>query len=468
MEERLTRKLAAILYADVAGYSRLTGADEDATHRALSDYLDYIAATVASHGGQVMHYAGDAVLAMFPAVISAMSSAIAIQSELAERNLHVPEERKVQFRIGINLGDVIEDRGDIYGDGVNVAARLEALAQPGSICVSDAVRAAVGEKLDLAFDDMGEQKVKNISNPVRAWQVTNGRKPRSKITATEVHQEIRFCTSADGTDLAYAIGGEGAPLLKAAHFMTHLEHDWNSPTFGPFFRAMAERFQFVRYDQRGNGLSDRNPEDISFEMFVQDLEAIANAAGLERFPIYGLSQGASVAISYAVRHPERVSALILHGGFARGRLKRGKLSADLKSQTDAVITLIRTGWGQDNPAFRQMFSTMFIPGASSDRLDSFNEMMQVATEPDVAAHIFEVNTNIDVTNILAQVQAPTLILHARRDEVAPFDEGRRMAAAIPNATLVELDTPNHIVLHDEPAMPRLVEEIGKFLAEHPV
>ena len=187
MEERLPRKLAAILYADVAGYSRLTGEDEDATHRALSDYLDLIAGTIESHGGQVMHYAGDAVLAKFDAVVDTMSAAIKIQNILASQNQDLPEDRRVEFRIGVNSGDVIEDRGDIYGDGVNVAARLEALAEPGGICISDAVRSALGKKLDLDYEDMGEQEVKNIEEPVRAyWVAVGSRKKLESATSADL------------------------------------------------------------------------------------------------------------------------------------------------------------------------------------------------------------------------------------------------------------------------------------------
>ena len=171
MEDRLPRKLAAILYADVAGYSRLTGEDEDATHRTLSEYLDLITGVIESHRGQVMHYAGDAVLAKFDAVVDTISAAVAIQTELKIRNEDVPDERKVEFRIGVNSGDVIEDRGDIYGDGVNVAARLENLAEPGGICISDAVRSAVGKRLDIGYKFIGEQEVKNISEPVRTYKV---------------------------------------------------------------------------------------------------------------------------------------------------------------------------------------------------------------------------------------------------------------------------------------------------------
>ena len=169
--DRLPRKLVAILYADVADYSRLTGEDEDATHRRLSEYLDFISSRVAHQHGRVMHYAGDAVLAMFEAVADALSCASAIQKDLEERNADLPKERKLQFRIGVNLGDVIEDRGDIYGEGVNVAARLESLAEPGGICISESVRTAIGKKLLLDYESMGEQQVKNIEEPVRAYRV---------------------------------------------------------------------------------------------------------------------------------------------------------------------------------------------------------------------------------------------------------------------------------------------------------
>ena len=171
--EPLDRKLAAILYADVAGYSRLTGEDEDTTHRTLSEYLDLITENIEVHRGRVMHYAGDAVLAKFNAVMDALSAAVVIQKDLETRNQDLPDKGKVQFRIGVNLGDVIEDRGDIYGDGVNVAARLENLAEPGGICVSESVRTAIGKKLPLDYESLGKQRVKNIEEPVRAYRSYN-------------------------------------------------------------------------------------------------------------------------------------------------------------------------------------------------------------------------------------------------------------------------------------------------------
>ena len=170
-DENVTRKLAAIFYADVAGYSRLTGEDEEGTHRTLSAHLDAITTVIEGHGGQVLHYAGDAILAEFASVVVAVTCAVDVQRDLTDRNDGLPEDRKVQFRVGVNLGDVIVDRGEIYGDGVNIAARLEALAEPGGICVSRTVYNHIKGKVDLGFEDLGEQKVKNIPEPVQVYRV---------------------------------------------------------------------------------------------------------------------------------------------------------------------------------------------------------------------------------------------------------------------------------------------------------
>ena len=224
MEERLPRKLAAILYADVAGYSRLTGDDEDATHRRLRDYLDLIAKTIENHHGQVMHYAGDAVLAKFDAVVDALSSAIAIQNELKDRNQDLPDERKVQFRVGVNLGDVIEDRGDIYGDGVNVAARLESLADAGGICISESVRTAIGKKLPYGYEFMGEQQVKNIEEPVRTYgvlldpgkaQVTPATKPTLELPDKPSIAVLPFTNMSSDTEQEFLADGITEDIITA-------------------------------------------------------------------------------------------------------------------------------------------------------------------------------------------------------------------------------------------------------------
>lgn len=462
---RLPRRLAAILYADVADYSRLTGEDEDATHRRLSEYLDLIARSVDEQHGRVMHYAGDAVLAMFAAVSDALVCASTIQSELGKRNAELDDGRRLQFRIGVNLGDVIEDRGDIYGDGVNIAARLESLAEPGGICVSESVYDAVSSTLPYDYAFMGEQQVKNIDKPVRAYRVTFESEPRGDAEASPVpagleEQDIRFCTSSDGVGIAYASVGEGPPLVKTANWLNHLEFDWHSPIWRHVFVALSRNHKLVRYDERGNGLSDWEVDDISFDAFVSDLEAVVDAAGLDRFALLGISQGCPVSIAYAVRHPQRVSQLVLYGGYARGWAKRG--SKD-KERGNAMVELIRQGWGQDNPAFRQMFTSTMIPGATREQMQWFNELQRRTTSPENAARLRLAMGDIDVMALLPKVSVPTLVLHAREDAVAPFDGGRKMAAIIPGARFVPLEGANHLLIENEPAWPRFLAEIGSFL-----
>jgi len=493
VEQNAQRRLAAIFAADMVEYSRLMEADERGTiARQKAHRADLIDPKILEHHGRIVKTTGDGMLVEFGSAVDAVECAVNIQNAMGEREADRTKDLRIQYRIGINVGDIVIDGDDILGDGVNVAARLEGLAEPGGIAISGNAQEYVRGKLAAVFEDGGTHVIKNIARPISVWfwcgsetRVTNvvparaqdtdqppsvlldlAKQPTPGIEGSR--QEIRYCTAPDGMALAYAMAGQGPPLFKAQHFMTHLEHDWRSPTFGPFYHEMAANYQFVRHDQRGNGLSERNPIDISFESFVQDFGAVADATRIDRFPIYALSQGAAVAVAYAVRHPERVSALILHGGYVRGRLKRGVLSDDERAKVDALITLIRTGWGQDNPAFRHMFTTMFIPGATVEQMNSFDEMMRVATEPDVAARIFTMNAQIDISDIVHQVQAPTLILHSRLDAVSPFDEGRRLAASIPNAQLVELDSPNHILLHDESEMLHVFAEIKRFLVEHPV
>ncbi len=466
MENRLPRKLAAILYADVAGYSRLTGEDEDATHRTLGEYLDLISSTVESNRGQVIHYAGDAVLAKFDAVVDAMSAAVAIQNELKVRTRDYPDERKLQFRIGVNLGDVIEDRGDIYGDGVNIAARLESLAAPGGICVSESIYDAVSNSLPFSYEFMGEQQVKNIEKPVRAYRVIAAETPNDSgkpepLTASQDSQEIRFCTSSDGVSIAYATVGKGSQLVKAANWLNHLEYDWQSPVWRHVFTELSRDHQLVRYDERGNGLSDWEVDELSLDAFVRDLEAVVEAAEVERFALFGMSQGCAVSIAYAVRHPERVSQLILYGGYALGWAKRGIRE---KEQGNAVVELVRQGWGQDNPAFRQMFTSQMMPGATGKQMDWFNELQRKTTSPEIAARLRVAIGEIDVMSLLPQVSIPTLVLHARGDAVAPFDGGRKMASMIPGARLVSLDSANHLLVEGEPAWPRFLAEVRSFLS----
>jgi pimeloyl-ACP methyl ester carboxylesterase/DNA-binding winged helix-turn-helix (wHTH) protein len=295
---------------------------------------------------------------------------------------------------------------------------------------------------------------------VELHKTTAADRPGEPATS-RMRQDIQFCTASDGVRIAYATVGSGPPLLKTANWLNHLEYDWQSPVWSHLLRALASHHRLIRYDERGNGLSDWDVEDISFEAFVRDLESVAEANVLRRFPLLGISQGCAVSIAYAVRHPERVSHLILYGGYARGRRRRGQPAQ--VEQTDALLTLMRQGWGQENPAFRQIFTSLFIPEATAEQATWFNDLQRMTTSPENAARIRQALDDIDVSGLLPEVRVPTLVLHCRNDAVQPFEEGRRMAAGIPGSRFVALDSRNHMILEQEPARARLLDEISRFV-----
>jgi pimeloyl-ACP methyl ester carboxylesterase len=281
--------------------------------------------------------------------------------------------------------------------------------------------------------------------------------------AADLKQDIRFCTAPDGVQLAYSMIGQGPPLMKTGNWMTHLEFDLESPIWRHLYRDLAKDHTLVRYDARGNGLSDRTVDEISFDAYVSDLEAVVDAAGMTRFALLGISQGCAVSIAYAVRRPERVSHLILYGGYALGRNKRARTAAQ-KEEDAAMLTLMRLGWGKENPAFRQLFTSEMIPGGTKEQADWFNELERISVSPEMAVRYVEATGEIDVTPLLSQVNVPTLVLHARDDARVPFEAGRRMAAGIPGAQFVALPGRNHLFLESEPAFGQFLEHTRAFLA----
>lgn len=275
-------------------------------------------------------------------------------------------------------------------------------------------------------------------------------------------QQVRYCFAPDGARIAYAVTGSGPLLVKTANWLNHLELDWGSPLWGRMVGGLSDHFRLVRYDERGNGLSDWDVGPIDFESLVTDLEAVVDALGLDRFPLFGLSQGAAVSIAYAARHPERVSRLILLGGYATGW--RHRVDPDEADEREAIITLVRRGWGKDSPVYRQIFSQSFTPSATVDELDWFNDFQKQTVSPDNAAAFLDLFGDIDVRGDLAKIKVPTLILHARADQRIGIEQAIELASAMRNASLVTLDTDNHILRSSEPAMDLVLEQIVNFLS----
>ncbi len=277
-----------------------------------------------------------------------------------------------------------------------------------------------------------------------------------------MEQEIKFCTAPDNVSIAYASSGTGPPFLKAANWMSHLEYDWKSPVWRPFIDEFSRDHHMVRYDQRGTGLSDRDVDDLSLDAFVSDLETIASTLGLTRFPLLAVSQGGPVAIAFASRHPEMVSHIILLGSFATG-WKRAKLEDKAYEKRMAQLTLIRQGWSSQNPAIRQMWSSMCIPDSDPNAAESFNELQRVSATPDRAARIFEAIGEFDVRHLLEGLRVPVLVAHSVGDAVVPFDEGRSLATKIPGAKFLSLESRNHLLMSHEPAWKRFVSEVRDFI-----
>lgn len=278
----------------------------------------------------------------------------------------------------------------------------------------------------------------------------------------EARQRIRYLRTRDGVQLAWAEAGEGAPLVKAANWLTHLQFEWQSPVWRHWVHFFAAHFRFVRYDERGCGMSDWDSAALSMDSWVDDLESVIDTAQPEGpFALLGISHGAATCIGYAARHPERVSRMLLYGGYARGYSHRGDPGAEREYQ--AIIELFQRGWGRENPAFRQVFTSRFIPEATPEQLEWFNDLCEKTTSPEVAGELLHMRSRLNVVDLLDQINVPTLVIHAREDGVVPLAEGRLLAARIPGAEFVELESKNHVLLDGEPAWPRFQEVALDFL-----
>ena len=273
-------------------------------------------------------------------------------------------------------------------------------------------------------------------------------------------QRVRYLRTPDGVQLAWAETGTGPVLVKAANWLSHLEYEWESHVWRHWLRFFSAHFRFIRYDERGCGMTDWRVGDLSFERWVEDLDAVVERAGVRQFVLLGISQGAATCIAYAARYPERISHLVLYGGYARGAAVRG--TPREAQEFGALVNLARIGWGREHSAFRDVFTSRFIPDATPAQVAWFSELCRTTTSPDIAADLLERRSRVDVTPLLDQVRVPTLVLHARNDVVVPVAEGRLIAARIPSAEFVELDSNNHILLEHESAWQRFCVAVSEF------
>ena len=298
---------------------------------------------------------------------------------------------------------------------------------------------------------------------LRAHHGTDG-EPEPQPEPEIPRQHIAFCRAGDGIRLAYAVTGDGPPLVRAANWMTHLGYDVESPVWRHWVRDMSAHHTFIRYDERGCGLSDWDAKDFTFHDWVTDLESVVDAVGLERFPLLGVSQGGAVAVAYAARHPEKVTKLVLCGAYARGRAVRAQ-SEDEKRAAALDLDLARVGWGRDDPAFRQVFAAQFLPDGTRADWDAFDQLQRRTTSPENAVRFLQEFAHIDVREQAGHVRCPTLILHSRNDHRVPMRYGEELAALIPDSRLVALASSNHLLTATEPGWRVFCDEVGAFLAD---
>jgi pimeloyl-ACP methyl ester carboxylesterase/DNA-binding winged helix-turn-helix (wHTH) protein len=321
------------------------------------------------------------------------------------------------------------------------------------------LRKALGEKAT------GQQYVETVPRVGYRFTAAVDRADESvapgPLQPAPARQEIRYCTTADGVRLAYAGTGSGPPLVKASNWLTHLDFEWNSPIWRHWWTELSAHHRVIRYDERGNGMSQRDVPDVSFDTWVRDLETVVDAAGIDRFALLGISRGGSIALAYAVKHPERVSHLVLYGAFAAGLQHSGTVE-ELTARR-ALISLTRLGWGVNYPAFRRLFTARFFPDARPEHEQWFDELQRVSTSAENAAHLMEIDDGLDVRALLPAVTVPTLVVHCDRDQAVSAERGRLLAAEIPGARYVSLPSANHLVLEQEPAWRTLLEELADFL-----
>jgi len=488
------RRLMAILFTDVAGYTTLTERDEAAAIRVRERHRTLVRTLATQFDGELVDSTGDEALAIFPSALHAVDCALALQAALRD-------DRDLAIRIGIHLGDVIRRGPEVIGEGVNVAARIRPLAEPGGIAISESVYHAVRTRPHIHATSLGAQALKNVSTPVNVFSVTSdvpAKRPahrrrrgfliaaaaliavgagvwvqRVPILATialaapryfgdPIAQKIGFAKTTDGVRIAYATTGSGPPMVFVLGWATHLEQGVMSPMYDRFgfIARTSARNLLVRYDGRGFGMSQRDVTDFSLDARVRDLEAVVDALQLERFTVFAISAGGPAAIAFTARHPERVNKLVLAETYA------GPASvpeaAIVKAETWAgVLDLARTSW--DNPAVRDMWISVVFSDADPVARSVMSEFLRISASGPVMAGFFTATRSEDVSALAADIRVPTLVIHGDKDVTVPLAYGVRLASLVPGARFEILKGANH---PSTPMDPRAVALVDAFLAEN--
>jgi pimeloyl-ACP methyl ester carboxylesterase len=491
------------MFTDIAGYTALMGEDEERAVAILARCRSIVRPQVEKYGGRVLDEVGDGMLASFDSGVSAVECAREIQAI-------VGAESDFGLRIGIHIGDVLVSEKQVVGDGVNVASRIHGLAAPGSICISDRVYDDLRNHPEFEPRLLGERELKNVNRRITVYvlaapgqhpaaEPAAGRSRRRRLWATAaaaglvalaallwvtgfgerllvaalielprlsgggIEQQIGFVRSADGTRIAYATAGQGPAIVHVLTWASHVERGIGSPAYNPSIAHFAEQHQFVHYDGRGSGLSDRNVKDFSIEARLADLEAVIDGLGLERVVLMGLSAGGAPSLAYTLAHPEKVRRLILIGTAASAASVRRA-----NPMWNSIPDLVRSGWGRDDASARKIFTALIGPHMSPIQQEFMSELLGLSMTGEDAGNFLEGAVQGDVSTRLGEIQVPTLVIHARGDLLVPFEAGgRELAAGIPNARLVVLETDNHAIPAGDPTYPQFIEAIDSFLAEDP-
>lgn len=456
----MSRRIAAILCLDVVDFSAMMQVDSKTTMRDLNTLLrTVVRPAVRSGEGRIFKMMGDSVLAEFPVATGAVHTAAEI--------LRGVDGARIKLRAGVHVGEVTGKGEDVFGDAVNIATRLQTAARPGNGLVSRLAAELAGSGADERVQLLpeGALRLKGIAAPVEAMSFDLGNDGSRKLQAEQgMLQDIRFATSSDGVRLAWTTMGEGPPLVRAPTWISHLEHELETIN-GQWQYDLAETHRLIRFDQRGNGLSDRAVEDISLERFLDDLETVMTAAQVERAPLFCRSQGAAIGAAFAVRYPERVTGLVILGGFVKGPLVRSEpRHVELTAALDAMA---RVGWDDDYPSVRDHFATVMAPTASGPDQRLFAEVMHQAITAQDFARFREKVGQVDVSAMLSDVKCPALVLHGAGDRMHPIEQGRSFAAGITQSHFIALPTSNHIMPRYDPAWSLAMREISRFLAELP-